>query len=127
MIGCVSEQNLDKPIIFTVDFFTTKEPRETPEFCGCLLNNLNTAPTVDQIKDCYEKALKGGPAPYLRNQNTRGTKTKKGRGNKKSGRPNNRPHEKQAWKQYLKKQKATNQGFRMKREIIENEPFTSSK
>jgi len=127
MIGCVSEQNLDKPLIFNVDFFTTKEPRETPEFCGCLLNNLITDPTVDQIKDCYEKALKGGPAPYWRNQNSRGRKAKKGKGKKKSGKSNKRPNEKQAWKQnlrkYLKKQKAKNQGFRMKREIIENEPF----
>ena len=65
MIGCMPEDYLAYFVTFEVDFFTIKDPRETPEFCGCLLSSMqigNTVATKEQIKECYVKGLTGGPS-----------------------------------------------------------------
>ena len=60
------EDSLDRYVTLEVDFFTIKDPRETPEFCGCLLSTMlmgSTAEaTKEQVKDCYVKAIAGGPS-----------------------------------------------------------------
>ena len=57
---------LDKFIILEVNFFTAKDPKDTPEFCGCLISatvlNGNTEASKEQVKECYVKALSGGPS-----------------------------------------------------------------
>ena len=37
------DDSIDKFVTFAVDFFTYKDPRETPEFCGCLLSTVGMA------------------------------------------------------------------------------------
>ena len=77
------EDSFDKFITLNLDFFTSKDPKDTPELCGCLLStiqNENTEADKKQVKDCYVKALAGGPyAEY----NTYPFK-KKGLGKKKA-------------------------------------------
>ena len=53
-----------------MDFFTAKDPKETPVFCGCLLSTMqsgNTEASTEQVKECYVKALDLGPSPGGRN------------------------------------------------------------
>jgi len=49
-----------------IDFFTAISPRETPEFCGCIMKKFPLpygVATKEQIKQCYIKALQDGPRP----------------------------------------------------------------
>jgi len=62
----MEDSSKDKLITFDVEFFTSKEPYATPEFCGCVLSTVQGEETMaskDLVKDCYVKAIKGGPAP----------------------------------------------------------------
>lgn len=62
IFGC-SYNNLF--ISLKMDFFTAKDPKDTPLFCGCLLSTLqsgNTEASKEQVKECYVKALDLGPS-----------------------------------------------------------------
>merc|ERR1712013_596914 len=86
----------DKLITFDVEFFTSKEPYATPEFCGCVLSTVQGEETMapkDLVKDCYVKAIKGGPAP--RTGRTVKKRTRKDKQRRKSVRKNQRRTRKQ--------------------------------
>ena len=40
IFGCMALDNLEYFVLFEVDFFTAKDPRETSEFCGCFFHHL---------------------------------------------------------------------------------------
>ena len=44
-----------------------KDPKDTPEFCGCIVNTKmpgDTAPaSKDLVRECYVKSITGGPSP----------------------------------------------------------------
>ena len=62
----MAESSKDKFITLEVDFFTSKEPSATPDFCGCIVNTMqgeDTMAPMGLVRDCYVKAIKDGPAP----------------------------------------------------------------
>jgi len=74
IVGCTEKDSNDKFITFDVDFFTSKEPRATPEFCGCILNTLpdgTSTASKEHVIACYDIALHGGPAPRRRRRSNR--------------------------------------------------------
>ena len=75
------EDSVDKFLTFEVDFFTYKDPRETPEFCGCLLSTIGMGGKAEvskeQVKECYVKALTGGPSQRTAQTWSRSKMTKK--------------------------------------------------
>jgi len=81
IFGCMPEDSVDKFLTFSVDFFTSKDPRETPEFCGCLLTTVgmggNPEVSKEQVKECYVKALTGGPSQRTAQTWNRSKMTKK--------------------------------------------------
>lgn len=81
IFGCMPEDSVDKFLTFAVDFFTSKDPRETPEFCGCLLSMIgmggNAEVSKEQVKECYVKALTGGPSQRTAQTWSRSKMTKK--------------------------------------------------
>jgi len=96
IVGCMEDSSKDKLITFDVEFFTSKEPYATPEFCGCVLSTVQGEETMapkDLVKDCYVKAIKGGPAP--RTGRTVKKRTRKDKQRRKSVRKNQRRTRKQ--------------------------------
>lgn len=75
------EDSVDQFLTFAVDFFTYKDPRETPEFCGCLLSTVvgggNAEVSKEQVKECYVKAVTGGPSQRTAQTWNRSKMTKK--------------------------------------------------
>jgi len=66
IVGCMEESSKDKFVTFDVEFFTSRWPSATPEFCGCILRTLQGEETMaskELVKDCYVNAIKGGAAP----------------------------------------------------------------
>jgi hypothetical protein len=67
IFGCMPDDSVDGFVTFAVDFFTSKDPRKTPEFCGCILSTMgmgvNTEVSKEQLKKYYAKAVTGGPSP----------------------------------------------------------------
>jgi len=66
ILGCTQQDSADNFITFDVDFFTLKDPKDTPEFCGCIVNTKmpgDTAPaSKDLVRECYVKSITGGPS-----------------------------------------------------------------
>jgi hypothetical protein len=75
------EDSVDQFLTFEVDFFTYKDPRETPELCGCLLSTIGMGGKAEvskeQIKECYVKAVRGGPSQRTALTRNRSKMTKK--------------------------------------------------
>jgi len=139
----MEESSKDKLITFDVEFFTSKEPYATPEFCGCVLSTVQGEETMaskDLVKDCYVKAIKGGPAPRTgrtvkrrTRKNTRRRKLlrkNKGRMKKRTNKVMFGQHNRKALRERIKSMNQNNKRFngRSKRDIpdenFDNELFT---
>jgi len=130
IVGCTEKDSNDKFITFDVDFFTSKEPRATPEFCGCILNTLpdgTSTASKEHVISCYDIALHGGPAPRRRRRSNRKKltrtprkpRTRKGRkGGRRHG--NRRPSWTRQNKQNLKNLKNMKRPTREKRDVSFN-------
>ena len=110
-----NDPNPDVYLPLDVDFFTNVHPEETPEFCGCLIDVQAT--TKENIKQCYLKALKGGPAPYGSGRRTgKWRRAKRGKGKIPKGRKGKNKEQKKLLRK-LKKKLGRTFPFRNKRSI----------
>ena len=81
IFGCISEDSSENFVSLAVHFFSSKDPKDTPEFCGCILSTRvlgDTSPASKElVKECYFNAIKGGPSQ--RTSMTRSSKKMKQR------------------------------------------------